>query len=249
MLRVQNLSVRHGAHTLLDGVSFTVGQGEWLMLSGPNGAGKTTLIRALSRTIPYEGLVSVGGEVTAGMKTAEFARRVAVLDQSHAVGYAFTVEEVVRLGRYAYGGAFGSGDAQGDSRIEEALRHPGLASLRRRRVTTLSGGEIQRVFLAQCLAQNPRLLLLDEPTSHLDLPHQKELFALLGDWLKTPGRAVVSVVHDLSLARAFGTGAALLGGGKLIACGAVRDVFSDANLASVYGMDVRGWMRGLLERW
>ena len=249
MLRVDNLSVRRGAHTLLDDVSFAVGAGEWLMLVGPNGAGKTTLIRALSRTIPYVGLVSIDGEDTADMKAAALARRVAVLDQNHAVGYAFTAEEVVLLGRYAYGGAFGRGDAEGDEKVEAALRHTGLTSLRRRSVTTLSGGELQRVFLAQCLAQDPRLLLLDEPTSHLDLPRQKELFVLLEDWLKVPGRAVISVVHDLSLARAFGTGAALLGGGKLVACGAARDVLSDANLQTVYGMDVRGWMRGLLEHW
>ena len=114
---------------------------------------------------------------------------------------------------------------------------------------TLSGGELQRTFLAQVLAQNPKLLLLDEPTNHLDLIYQKQIFALIGQWLQTPGRAVVSVVHDLSLARAFGTDALLMDSGRKIALGRANDVLTPANLDRVYGMDVAAWMRGLYSQW
>ena len=125
----------------------------------------------------------------------------------------------------------------------------GLKSLLNQSVLTLSGGELQRVFLAQLFAQNPRLLLLDEPTNHLDLLYQKQVFALIQEWLKTPGRAVVSVVHDLSLARAYGKQALLLDRGKIKASGEINEVLNARNLDSVYSMDVYEWMRSKLEQW
>ena len=124
-----------------------------------------------------------------------------------------------------------------------------LQDKRSQSVLTLSGGELQRTFLAQVLAQNPKLLLLDEPTNHLDLIYQKQIFALVSRWLQTPGRAVVSVVHDLSLARAFGTDALLIDHGKAVACGSAVEVLNKKHLDPVYGMDVGAWMRGLYGQW
>ena len=114
---------------------------------------------------------------------------------------------------------------------------------------TLSGGELQRTFLAQLFAQKTKLLILDEPTNHLDLVYQKQVFGLISDWLKTPGRAVVSVVHDLSLARAYGTEAILLHNGKVVSYGPARQTLSPETLNSVYSMDVFAWMRTMLEQW
>jgi iron complex transport system ATP-binding protein len=114
---------------------------------------------------------------------------------------------------------------------------------------TLSGGELQRAFLAQLFAQNPRLLILDEPTNHLDLVYQKQIFEIVSQWLKTPGRAVMSVVHDLSLARRYGTRAMLLNKGKTVAEGSIAEVFSRENLNSVYSMDVYDWMKTQLSQW
>ena len=113
----------------------------------------------------------------------------------------------------------------------------------------LSGGELQRTFLAQVFAQDPKLLLLDEPTNHLDLVYQKQVFGLIADWVKQPGRAVVSVVHDLSLARAFGSDALLMHKGKTVAQGHVDPVLAPANLDPVYGMDVYEWMSTMLSQW
>ena len=114
---------------------------------------------------------------------------------------------------------------------------------------TLSGGETQRVFLAQVFAQNPKVLILDEPANHLDLKYQQQLFSLLADWLKTPGRAVLSVVHDLSLARRYGTRVLLMDRGKNVAQGSPREVMTPQTLQKVYGMDVAAWMRDLLSPW
>ena len=118
-----------------------------------------------------------------------------------------------------------------------------------RAVRSLSGGEKVKLQIAALLLRGADWLLLDEPTNHLDLIYQKQIFALIGQWLQTPGRAVVSVVHDLSLARAFGTDALLMDSGRKIALGRANDVLTPANLDRVYGMDVAAWMRGLYRQW
>ncbi len=250
MLTVSGLCVRADGKTLLSGVDFAAEAGRFLMIAGPNGAGKTTLVSAISQGAPYTGTVLFEGADVARMKPAERARRMGVLSQNHAVGYPYTVREVVSLGRYAYRfGAFSKETAGDEEQILEALAVTGLAGMERRSVLTLSGGELQRVFLAQALAQNPRLLILDEPANHLDIVYQRQIFSLLREWLKTPGRAVIAVVHDLSLALAYGDDALLLHEGRTVAHGPVRDTLSRERLQAVYGLDVYSWMRGLLENW
>ena len=250
MLDVKNLTVRYGTLAAVDQLSFTVSEGQWLMIVGPNGAGKSTILNAVSQGVPYTGTILFEGKDLAKMDTASRARSIGVLSQNHFVGYAFTVEEVVRLGRYAHrGGLFSSRNKDDETAIEEALERTGLGFLRRQSVLTLSGGELQRTFLAQVFAQNPRFLLLDEPTNHLDLVYQKQIFGLISEWLRTPGRAVVSVVHDLSLAKAYGTKALLLHHGHMAAYGDTESVMGAENLNTVYDMDVAEWMRTMLGQW
>lgn len=250
MLRAEHVTVRYDDHVIVDDLSFTLSEGQWLMLAGPNGAGKSTLIRAISQGTPYAGHIFLKGQDLRALRPAQIAREIGVLAQQHSVGYAYTVGEVVSLGRYAHSGGFLSGgDAQGGARVEEALELTGLSHLKNASVLTLSGGELQRTFLAQVFAQDPQLLILDEPANHLDLVYQKHIFSLIGEWLKAPGRAVLSVVHDLSLARKYGTHAVLMDGGRCIAQGAVCEALTAENLARVYGMDVYGFMRDLLSQW
>ena len=250
MLEVRDLSVRYGSAVILDGVSFSVEPGDWLMLVGPNGAGKSTIVNAVSRGVPYTGEVRFEGRDIRKIKPGVLARGMGVLSQQHAVGYAFTVAEVVRLGRYAYApGIFAVRSGEDERCVAEAMERTGVARLAQQSVLTLSGGELQRVFLAQLFAQNPRLLLLDEPTNHLDLIYQKQIFALVRDWLSAGDRAVVSVVHDLSLARKYGSRGLLLHKGKIAAAGGTEDVFAPETLNAVYRMDVADWMRSLLSPW
>ncbi len=249
MLDVRDLTVRFGAYRAVDGVSFSVEAGEWLMIAGPNGAGKSTVLSAVSQGVPYAGKVLLNGRDARRMKAKERARLMGVLSQSHAVGYAFTVEEIVRLGRYAYAGAFAGRNEADERAVAEALAFTGMEPYRAHSVLTLSGGELQRAFLSQLFAQNPPLLLLDEPTNHLDLAYQKQTFELIRRWLTQPGRAAVSVVHDLSLALAYGTRALLMDKGRIVAQGPVREALGRENLNRVYGMDVHGWMRGMLAQW
>ena len=250
MLEVQNVTVSYGSHTVVDHLSFRVQPGQWLMIVGPNGAGKSTILSAITQGVGYRGKVLLHGTDIKKQKAAHRAREIGVLAQNHYVGYDFTVEEIVKLGRYAHSSGLLSGHKDEDAQaVERALALTGMTSQRRQSALTLSGGELQRTFLAQVLAQEPKLLLLDEPTNHLDLMYQKEMFALIQDWLRTPGRAVVSVVHDLSLARSYGTHALLLHQGKAVAQGEIADVLSSGHLDPVYGMDVAAWMRKLLSQW
>ncbi|MBQ7455453.1 MAG: ABC transporter ATP-binding protein, partial [Clostridia bacterium] len=206
MLSIENVSVRYGAKTAVENVSFRLRAGGWLMLCGPNGAGKSTLVRAIAQGVPYAGRVLLEGQDARAIRPAAFARAVGVLPQHNSVGFAFTVEEIVRMGRYAHRKGLFSASREGDEEaVNQALADTGLEEFRTQNVMTLSGGELQRVFLAQVLAQQPRILVLDEPANHLDLKYQQQVFGLVGEWLARPGHAALTVVHDLTLARRYGT--------------------------------------------
>lgn len=250
MLSVRNLSVKIAGLDIVDDVSFDVSPGEWLMVVGPNGAGKSTLVNALSGGVGFTGGAFFEGSSIASIRPAKLARLVGVLTQSHHVGYSFSVGEVVRMGMYSYSpGPFSARVADESAIVERAMKVCGVFDIREQSVLTLSGGELQRTFLAQLFAQDPKMLILDEPTNHLDLLYQKQIFSLITDWVRGSGRAVVAVVHDLSLARAYGTKALLLDRGRAAGFGEVKDVLSRENLARVYNMDVYGWMREMLCGW
>ena len=250
MLKAENITVRYGTRTVVQNLSFELKEGQWLMLIGPNGAGKSTLIETIAGGVPYAGRISLAGRDIRTFKSSELARKIGVLAQKNAVSYAYSVEEVVGLGRYAHASGFlASRDDEGEQSIERALALTGLTELRRASVLTLSGGELQRTFLAQVFAQNPQILILDEPANHLDLVYQKHIFSLIETWLKQPGRAVISVVHDLSLAKAYGTHAVLMHHGQCAAQGKIGDLMTAERLKTVYEMDVYGWMQKMLGQW
>ena len=220
------------------------------MVIGPNGAGKSTVVKAISQTVNYTGSIIYHNRDLSKMKSKERGKSIAVLSQNYSTGYGFTVEEVVRLGRYSHSSGFLSRHNEKDFEIvNQMLELTGLSKLKNKNILKLSGGELQRTFLAQVLVQEPKLLILDEPTNHLDLVYQKEVFELIKEWIKVKGRAVISVTHDLSLAKTFGTHAVLLNAGSLIECGETNAVMSPENLNSAYKMDVSAWMKQLCEKW
>ncbi len=250
MLQAEHVTVRYGDNAVVNDLSFRLEEGQWMMLAGPNGAGKSTLIEAIAQGVPYTGHILWEDRETSDLKPAELARRIGVLSQRNSVGYAYTVAEVIGLGRYAYRSHLFSGtNDEGKAHIENALEMTGLTGLRHASMLTLSGGETQRVFLAQVFAQDPQVLILDEPANHLDLKYQQHIFSLIREWLKQPGRAVLSVVHDLSLARRFGTHAVLMHRGKSVSQGPIGQVMTPDNLRAVYDMDVYAWMREMFSQW
>lgn len=250
MLEVKNITVRYGSIVIVDDISFTLKEKQWLMIVGPNGAGKSTVVNAVSQGVPYTGSIYYDGKDISKFNSTDLAKSLGVLTQNHYVGYSFTVEEVVKLGRYAYSsGIFSSLSDEDEKMINDAMDLCGMTELKDRSVLTLSGGELQRTFLAQLFAQNPKLLILDEPTNHLDLVYQKQVFGLIRDWIERTGRSVISVVHDLSLAKAYGTNAILMNKGRLFASGKIDEVLSGHNLNDVYAMDVSLWMKNMFSQW
>ncbi len=250
MLEIKKLSVTILNKKIVKEVSFSLEEHDLFMVMGPNGAGKTTLIKAIMQILTHEGEVFLEGREIGKFSPRELAQRVGVLTQKHQPQFSHTVYDVVSLGRYAYqSGLFGGLTNEDEDKIEEALFLTGMEDFRNRSVLTLSGGELQRVFLAQIFAQDPKILILDEPTNHLDLQYQIAIFDIIKNWVKQKGRAVIAVVHDLNIVYSYGTKALLMEDGRVYVQGTVEEVLSRENLRAVYKVDVAEWMQNLLRHW
>lgn len=239
MLEIQDLYCGYGGEDILRGITLQAAAGEFLCVAGPNGCGKSTLLKAIARLLPFRGSIAVEGRETAAFSRKELARHIALLSQAAPLYFPYTVYDTVAMGRYAHRtGWFGGLDNTDKAAIENALATLNLNALREESIEELSGGQLQLVFLARTLAQDPRIILLDEPTSHLDIKNQITLLDHLATWVTAGQRAIIAVFHDLNLARRYGTAAALMAEGKITARGSAAEVFSGANLAEVYDMDI-----------
>ena len=226
-----------GGHGL-DGVDLEVRAGEIVGLLGPNGAGKSTLVKLLSGVLAAgSGSIRVQGDELSGLARREIARRIAVVPQELPFELPFTALETVLLGRHPHLSGLGF-EADRDLDIaRDALRRVGAGELAERPLGELSSGERQRVAVARALAQQTPILLLDEPTSFLDLRYQVELFDLLRS-LAGEGRALLAVLHDLNLAAEYCDRVVLVAGGRSVAAGATAEVLTYAHLTEVYGTEV-----------
>lgn len=223
----------------LAGLTFDVAPGEILGVIGPNSVGKTTLIRLLTKVVaPESGAIRLAGRPLAGMTQREVARLVAVVPQDLAPAFPFTVEEMVLMGRYPHAPGRYFEDEADRARAREAMARTGVLDLAATPVARLAGGERQRVVLARALSQEPRLLVLDEPTAHLDLKHQAEIVALLRRLNRAAGLTVLLVTHDLNLAAEIADRMLLLHAGRVERVGPPESVLDDATLSRVYGCAV-----------
>lgn len=237
LLSAKNLSCGYGRCPVLKGIDLEVREGEVLSLIGPNGAGKTTLLHTLAGLLtPLEGEVSLGGRSASRMSGRETARFLALAPQrATQSAWPLTVSEAVSLGRAPHRGWLLPFTHEDRRLIEKAMERMGVATLAERHVNTLSGGEVRRVLLARALAQAPKVLLLDEPATYLDLTYQAELLGLVRSLAREDGLAVVLTIHDLALASICSDRVALLSPGRLCAIGSVREVLSEEVLRPVYG--------------
>ncbi len=239
-VEVSGLSVRAGATTLVDDVSFNVEPGTWCTVIGPNGAGKTTLVETVAGLRRASaGTVAIDGELVAAMSERERATRIALVPQHPVAPPGMSVEDYVGLGRTAYHGVLRAPSAADRRIVAGVLERLELAPLAGRDVATLSGGERQRAVLARALAQSTRVVVLDEPTTGLDLRHQVTLLELLRAEVAECGLCVVATLHDLTLAAQFADRLVLLDRGRIVLDGAPRDVVRDEELARRYGMTLR----------
>jgi len=220
---------------VLRGVEADIGQGTFLGIVGPNGSGKTTLLRAINGAIEADGTVVVGDGEVASLSARELSRRIATTPQNTDVSFEFTVEEVVRMGRYPHTPRFG-GDASGA--VESAMERVGVSHLADRSVHEVSGGERQLVLLARSLAQDTPVLLLDEPTASLDIDHAIHILEVVRS-LVDGGRTAVAAIHDLDTAARYCDELLLLEEGSVVEHGAPETVLTKGNLESVFGTRVR----------
>lgn len=235
-LAVDRLRVRLGGAVVLQDISFAVQPGEWIALIGPNGAGKSTLLRAASGLLPFDGQILLKGRPVGDWSARERAREVALVRQHAEPTAAFTAAETVALGRAPHVGWLSALHAADREAVANALDAMDLTDLAHRPVTQLSGGEQQRVLLAQALAQDAQLLLLDEPTAHLDVRHQLDLLSR-SKALAKAGRTVIAAVHDLEMAARFADRLLVLDRGRLVANASPAEVLTPDLVRDVFSVD------------
>jgi len=234
LLSVRQASCGYGDHTVLTDVSFDIWTGDFIGIIGPNGSGKTTCARLLSGIIqPSSGSILYWGTPLASLSPAVRGREIAFLPSGIELFSPLTVAEVVGLARFAFTGIFGRTTARDRQAVQEALERTGMTPYAGRLFSELSDGERQRALLAQAIAQEPRLLLLDEPTSHLDIGHQMGVMDLLLE-LNAAGITVVVILHDLNLASEYCRRLLLLDGGRVAADGLPDEVLSFSTIERVY---------------
>jgi ferric hydroxamate transport system ATP-binding protein len=239
-LQGRDVHVAYGRSVVVHGVDIELRGGEVMALIGPNGSGKSTLLRAFTRLHrPLSGSVTLAdGTPVAELPARTLATRLTLLSQSRAAPGGVKVRELVEYGRYPYRGRWGNADPDGRAVVERAMAMTGVTELAERAVDTLSGGQAQRAWLASCLAQDTEVLLLDEPTSFLDLRYQVQLLDIVRDLADEHGIAVGIVLHDLDQAAAIADTVVLLVEGRIAASGTVEDVLRPAVLSEAYGIPV-----------
>jgi len=238
ILHADGVTVEVRSRSILRDVTLALEPGERVALVGPNGAGKSTLLRTLAGTLrPTAGRVLLGGTPIGSLERVEVARRLAVVPQQAALPFAMRVEEVVALGRLPHEAPLRGTRPSDRAAVAAAIERVGVGHLLGRDARELSLGERQLVLLALAVAQAAPVLLLDEPTVHLDLRHQVEAMELLRDLNERDGTTLVAVLHDLGLAAHFFPRLVVIDHGRLIADGSPRDVLSDALIRDVFGVD------------
>jgi iron complex transport system ATP-binding protein len=221
-------------------VDLVVKKGEFLGICGPNGSGKSTLLKCLDRTLDVKkGRVLLNGLDIREMSRRAVAQTISVVPQESNFGFDFTALEVVSMGRYPHLGMFEFEDPRNREIIKRSMEYTKTWSLRDRPITVLSGGEKQRVMIAQALAQEPKILILDEPTKDLDIRHSLDILELIKKKNKTEGLTVIGVFHDLNMCARFCTRVVLMKNGRIVARGSVGDVMSEQNIEKVFGVTTR----------
>lgn len=239
MLKIDRLSVFYGERQILRDIQLEVHSGEIVALIGPNGAGKSTLIRSISGVIPIrDGRIFVDEKNVTAFSTMERARHISVVPQAVSMPPAFTVWETVLLGRTPYLNFLGQTSAKDEAMARQALDQADVLHLIEKRMDEISGGEQQRVLLARTLAQDTPILLMDEPTTHLDLSHQIDLLKLVTKHAREKNLTVLIALHDLNLASMFADRIAIVQNGLLCVAGTPQETLTTEILNSIYNQPV-----------
>lgn len=237
ILQAHGLCKTIGAEQVLEDIALQVHYGECFGIIGPNGSGKSTLVKLLSGVDEASaGQIAFAGRPLAAYPKKQLARRIAVLQQEALPPIGFTVREVVEMGRYPYQNWLGEEAGDPHTKIEEIMRELDLLDMADRPIEALSGGERQRVALAKVVAQQPELLMLDEPTTYLDIGYQQQMMQYIKKWQQDHGLTVLAVLHDLNLAALYCDRLMIIHDGRLVHTGMVEEILSEQIIKQVYGV-------------
>jgi iron complex transport system ATP-binding protein len=240
VLHTAGLTLTYGQRTVIEGLTAEIPPGKITMIVGANACGKSTLLRGLSRLLkPAAGTVTLDGTDIHTRPARQLARSLGLLPQHPTAPDGITVRDLVGRGRYPHQGFFRSWSADDQRAVQAALTATETLELADRNVDELSGGQRQRVWIAMALAQETEVLLLDEPTTYLDLAHQVEVLDLITDLNRQRGTTVVIVLHDLNLAARYADHVIAMKSGRIVADGAAREVVTEAMVKDVFGLDCR----------
>ncbi|MFF1285513.1 ABC transporter ATP-binding protein [Streptomyces sp. NPDC058299] len=236
-LSAENVTLAYDQRVIADQLSVEIPDRSFTVIVGPNACGKSTLLRALSRMLrPSRGRVLLDGQAIRSMPAKQVARTLGLLPQSSVAPDGITVADLVGRGRYPHQGLLRQWSAQDERIVRESMRRTGVDALADRYVDELSGGQRQRVWIAMALAQETPLLLLDEPTTYLDIQHQIDILDLCAELHETQGRTLVAVLHDLNHAARYATHLIALRGGEVVAEGAPGDIVTAELVEEVFGL-------------
>jgi iron complex transport system ATP-binding protein len=239
LLQVNDINFYYGTKRALENVTFTVEEGEFFGVIGPNGSGKTTLLRCISGIFkPQSGVIRFSGLNLQNLSKRDVAKNVAMVPQSSSINFAFTALEIVMMGRNPHVGRFRMENQRDYQVVENAMKLTNTEQLASRLITTLSGGEQQRVIIARALAQEPKLMLLDEPTVHLDINYQLGIMELIRKLNKDNGITIIAVFHDLNLAAQYCDRLMLMENGKVASIGDINQVLTSENIRKAYHVNI-----------
>ncbi len=239
ILTIEKAGFKYGGTRILEDINLKVRKGEFWGILGPNGAGKTTLMNLIDGLIPLnEGSIKIGGKSVGAMKRRELAKRMAVVPQDASLVFPLTVEEVVLMGRSPHMGRCEFESEKDIAVARFAMEATDVLSLSSRLMQSLSGGERQRVLIARALAQQPEMLLLDEPTSSLDIAHQMSVFDMIRSFSGDAGLTVLAATHDMNLASMYCDRIALLHNGCFYSQGTPEEALTEESIREVYGVNV-----------
>jgi len=236
---LKSLSVSYEGVQVVHELDLTVASGEWLSLIGPNGAGKTTILRAIARLVPFRGDVLIGGQAVTALSSRNLARGIAMLVQEPQMPAGMTVSQYVLLGRAPHLGYLGKESSLDRRVVRDVLRRLVLEELAARPLEKLSGGERQRAAIARALAQRAPVLLIDEPTTSLDVGRQQSVLELIDQLRKEQELTVIAAMHELTLAGQYADRLALLVEGRLVALGSATEVLTEPAISAHYGAEVK----------
>jgi iron complex transport system ATP-binding protein len=249
MLEIKNLSSGYDDKEIIKDINFSVKKGETLCIVGPNGCGKSTLLKSIANIIDYRGSIKIDKVEVSKLNRKELAKKISIMNQISEIYFPYSVKDTVSLGRYCYSkGIFSSLSKEDIKKIDESIKMVGLLDYKDNLIDELSGGQLQRVFLARTFAQDSDIILLDEPTNHLDLKHQIEILKYVTKWAKENKKIVIGVIHDLNLVQNFADKVLILNEGKIVEYGN-KDILLSDKLKEVYDLDIKKFMIDTLKKW